>query len=86
MIEHVLLHPICILSQLMCSCKHCNVKLSYYYWTHWSCWWIYHFKKHRYTAIFHNILHTQVDWKNRSGWKKTSGGALVTCGKTPTSI
>ena len=19
-------------------CKHCNVKLSLYYWTHWSCW------------------------------------------------
>ena len=44
-IEHVLLHPICVLSHLMCACKHCNVKLSSYYWTHWSCWWIYHFKK-----------------------------------------
>jgi len=32
-IEHVLLHPICVLSQLICSCKHCNVKLSFYYWT-----------------------------------------------------
>jgi len=28
--------------------------LSLYYWTHWSCWWIYHFKKHRFNAIFHN--------------------------------
>ena len=27
-IEHVLLHPICVLSHLMCACKHCNVKLS----------------------------------------------------------
>jgi len=31
-IEHVLLHPICVLSHLMCASKHCN------------CWWIYHFK------------------------------------------
>jgi len=30
-IEHVLLHPICVLSHLMCACKHCNVKLSLYY-------------------------------------------------------
>ena len=30
-IEHVLLHPICALSHLMCACKHCNVKLSLYY-------------------------------------------------------
>jgi len=27
-IEHVLLHPICVLSHLMCACKHCNVKSS----------------------------------------------------------
>jgi len=27
-IEHVLLHPICVLSHLMCACKHCNIKLS----------------------------------------------------------
>jgi len=53
-IEHVLLHQICVLSQLMCACKHCNVKLYLHYWTHWSCWWIYHFKKHRFHAIFHN--------------------------------
>ena len=33
-IEHVLLHPICVLSHLMCACKHCIVKLSLYYWTH----------------------------------------------------
>jgi len=30
-IQHVLLHPICILSHLMCACKHCDVKLSLYY-------------------------------------------------------
>jgi len=40
-IEHVLLHPICVLSHLMCACKHCDIKLSLYYWTHWSCWWMY---------------------------------------------
>jgi len=33
-IEHVLLHPICVLSHLMCACKHCNIKLSLYYIEH----------------------------------------------------
>jgi len=51
--EHALLHPICVLSHLMCVCIHCNKKLYLYYWTHWSCWWIYHFKTHRFNAIFH---------------------------------
>jgi len=46
--------PICVHSHLMCACKHCNIKLSLYYWTHWSCWWIYDFKKPRVNAIFHN--------------------------------
>jgi len=50
-----------VLSHLMCACKHCNVKLSLYYWTHWSCWWVYHFKKHRFHAIFRYNLDTQVD-------------------------
>jgi len=53
-IEHVLFHPICVLSHLMCVCKHCNIKLSICYWTHWSCWWIYHFKKPTFKSIFHN--------------------------------
>jgi len=26
-IEYVVLHPICVLSHLMCVCKHCNIKL-----------------------------------------------------------
>jgi len=43
-IKHVLLHPICVLSHLMCASKHCN-KSSLYYWTDWSCRWICHFKK-----------------------------------------
>jgi len=30
LIEHVVLHPICVL-YLMCTCKQCNVKLSLYY-------------------------------------------------------
>jgi len=42
--EYVQLHPICVLSHLLCACKHCNIKLSLYYWTHWNCWWIYHIK------------------------------------------
>jgi len=49
--EHVLLHSICLLSHLMCACKQL---LSSYYWTHWSCSWIYHFKKPRFNAIFHS--------------------------------
>ena len=70
-IEHVLLHPINVLSHLMCSCKHCNVKLSLYYWTHWSCWWVYHFKKRRYHAIFRNNLDTHRGATRiflRGGW------------------
>jgi len=27
--EHVLLHPICVLSHLKCACKHCNVQYLY---------------------------------------------------------
>ena len=53
-IEHVLLHPICVVSHMICACEHCSVKLPLYYWTHWSCWWINHFKKHRFNAIFYN--------------------------------
>ena len=63
-IEHVLYHLICVPSHLMCACKHCNVKLSLYCWTHCSCWWVYHFKKHRCHAIFH------TNWTYRST-KKT---------------
>jgi len=37
-IKDVLLHPIWVLSHLMCAYKHCNVKLPLYYWTHCSCW------------------------------------------------
>jgi len=84
-IEHVLLHAICVLSHLMCACEHCNVTLSLYYWTHWSCWWVCHFKQHRYHAILHNNLDTGR-LKNRSGWKKPSAGALIPCAKTPTPI
>jgi len=28
--------------------------LTLYYWTHWSCWWNYHFKKRRFNAVFHH--------------------------------
>jgi len=53
-IEHVLFHQICLLSHPMCACKHCNIKLFLYYWTHWCCWWVYHFKIPRFNAIFHH--------------------------------
>jgi len=53
-IERVLLHPICVLSHLMCACKHCSIKLSFYYWTYWSCWWIYHFKTPTFNVVFRN--------------------------------
>ena len=29
-LERVLVHPICVLSHLMCACKHCNIKVSLY--------------------------------------------------------
>jgi len=51
--EH-LLHSISGLSHVMCAWKRLNIKWSFYYWTYWSWWWIYHFKKHRFNAIFHN--------------------------------
>jgi len=68
-IEHVLLHPICILSHLMCACKHCNVNLPLYYWTHWSCWWIYHFQNTDSTRFFITKPRHSGRQKNRSGWK-----------------
>jgi len=74
-VEHVLLHPICVLPHLMCACKHCNVKLSLYYWTHWSCWWVYHFKKRRYHAIFHNNLDTTGRLKKQIWVEKTFSGS-----------
>jgi len=76
-IEHVLLHPICVLSHLMCASKNCNVNLSLYYWTHWSCWWIYHFKKYRFNAIF---------YKNQDTQKKPQWSPAITCGNTPTTV
>jgi len=33
LIEHVLLHPIGVLSHLMCAGKDCNTKLTLYYLT-----------------------------------------------------
>jgi len=87
-IEHVLHHPICVLSHLMCACKHCNVKLSLYYWTHWSCWWIYHFKKRRIHEIFDMIRpRHQGRLKNQIWVKKLSVGALHGhMRKTPTFV
>jgi len=58
-IAQVQLHPICVLSYLMCAC---NKKLSLCYWTHWNCWWTYHFnKKQIYRDSLWWNLYTQVD-------------------------
>ena len=76
-IEHVLLHPICMLFHLMWACKHCNIKLSLYYWTHWSCWWICHFKKRRIREIFDMIRPRHQGRLKKQTWvKKLSVGAL----------
>ena len=40
----------------MCAWKHCNVKLSLYYWTYCSGWWVCHLKKHKYHAILPDNL------------------------------
>jgi len=58
-IEHVLLHPICVLSHLMCACKHCNVKLSLL--NTLNLLMSLSLQKRRFHAIFHNNLDTQVD-------------------------
>jgi len=87
-IEHVLLHPICVVSHLICTCKHCNIKLSLSYWTHCSCWWIYHFKNHRFPEIFDNQAETATSTKEADLGGKNSQWELcmVACGKTPTSV
>ena len=84
-IEHVLRHPICELSHLMCSCKHCNIQLSLYYWTHWNFLWTYHFKNTDLTRFFIIKPRYPGRLKNRSELKKPSVGVLVACGKTQPS-
>jgi len=80
-IEHVLLHPICVLSHLMCACKHCNVKLFLLLNT-LKLLMSLSLKKLRFHAIF-TIKHRHTGrLRNRSGWKKTLSGSLVTCVKT----
>jgi len=59
-IEDVRLHRICVLSHLMCACKHCNIMLSLYHWRHWSCRWSYHFKKPK--CHLFQILLNLVNW------------------------
>jgi len=88
-IEHVLLHPICVLSHLMCACKHCNIKLTLYCWTHWSCWWIYHFKKKTDLTRFFiikprhlgRLIKADLSGKNAQ-WEPS----VVTWGKTPAVV
>jgi len=50
-IEHFLVHPICVFSYMMCAWKHSNIKISLYYCTLWSCWWICLFKISRWYFI-----------------------------------
>jgi len=48
--EHALLHRY---AHFLTWCAHVNtVKLSLYYWIHWSCWWVYHFKNTDITRFF----------------------------------
>ena len=65
--------PICIVLTWCAHaiCRHCNMKLSLYYWTHWSCWWNYHFKKTDLTRFFVINPETQVDWIKQIWVKKT---------------
>jgi len=72
--EHILFHTKCLISHLMYACKHCNTKLSFYYWTHWSCWWSQHFKKNRFNAIFHNLTQTPRSSKKADLGKKNAVG------------
>jgi len=79
-------YPICLLFHLMSACKHCNVKASVCYRTHWSCWWVHHFKKHRFHEIF-IIKPRHTGRLIKQIWiEKPLVGAPVTCGKTPTTV
>jgi len=79
-IEHVLLHPIWVLSHLMCECKHCNINLSSYYWTYWSCWLIYHLKKTDLTRFFIIKPRHPCRLNKTCRRKKPSVGAVVIMG------
>ena len=79
-------YPICVLFHLISACKHCNVKASVYYRKHWSCIWVYHFKKHRFHEIF-IIKPRHTGRLIKQIWvEKPLVGAPVTCGKTPTTV
>jgi len=41
-----------IIIESLCSVITISCRIIFYYWTHWSCWWICHFKPHRFNAIF----------------------------------
>ena len=53
-IEHFLLHPIWVLSHMMCACKHYNIKLTLYYWNIEVADELIASKKNSFNAIFHN--------------------------------
>jgi len=71
-------YPTCVLFHLISACKHCNVKASVYYQTHWSFWWVYHYKKHRFHEIFiFKPRHTGTDrtWANYAVTLNVSGAS-----------
>jgi len=79
-------HPMRVLSHLMCACKHCNVKYLYI---------IEHIevadefiisKNTDFTRFFIIKPRHTSRLKSWSGWKKPSVGALVACGKKPTTV
>ena len=79
-------YPIRVLFHLISACKHCNVKASVYYRKHWSCGWVYHFKKHRFHEIF-IIKPRHTERIIKQIWvEKPLAGAPVTCGKTLTTV
>ena len=67
-IEHVLLHPICVLSHLMCACKHCNVAI---FTEHIEVADVLITSKNtNFTRFFVSKPRHLGRLKNRSGWKK----------------
>jgi len=59
-IEDFLLHPMCVLSHLMCVCKHCNIKFCLYYWNiEVADEFISSKIKNKFNAIFHNETYRQ---------------------------
>jgi len=85
-IEHVLLHPICVLSHLMCACKHCSIKLYLYYIEHIGVADEFITSKQTDLTQFFIIKPRHPGGLKKQIWvEKNTVGALVTRGKTPTT-